>query len=63
MQNILHWLAVVLVKMYASFLERNVLRRIFGPERKNVKGDKNYMLRRFTLRNMPFTNCCWDDNV
>jgi hypothetical protein len=49
--------------MYASFLERNVLRRIFGPERKNVKGDKNYMLRRFTLRNMPFTNCCWDDYV
>lgn len=61
MQNILHWSAVVRAKIDASFLGRNVLRRIFGPESEDVKEDENYMLRRFTLLNMPFTKYCWDD--
>jgi hypothetical protein len=51
----------VRAKIDASFLGRNVLRRIFGPESEDVKEDENYMLRRFTLLNMPFTKYCWDD--
>jgi hypothetical protein len=49
------------VKIDASCLGRNVLKRIFGPEREVVKGDKNYMLRRFTLLILPFNKYCWDD--
>jgi len=48
----------VRAKIDASFLGRNVLRRIFGPEREDVKGDKNYMLRRFIVLNMPLTKYC-----
>jgi len=49
------------LKIDASFLGRNVLRRNFGPEWEDVKGDKNYVLRRFAVLSMPLTKYCWDD--
>jgi hypothetical protein len=37
-------------------LIRNVLKRIFGPDREGVMGDKNCMLRRFLCSTCPSLN-------